>query len=527
MKSMDAADGNTRALVLIVADDTGQDLEAVLSRMVEKRANNPRWHFLCVDGGSANESARAAARWLQANRVDNADVLRSPLKQGPGGCQKLGFRYAIEAGFDFVIKPGADGRDTPELLPRCLEALEQEHASVIVGSATGHRTQSRHIDEASSPEARRFRMPAGRRMLNRLQGLIAGHRLSDYQCDFRAYTSAFLRSIPFEINTNDLHFDTEILLQALNVGAGIEELDLPLRRRGETDRGRGYKYAIDVIRATVVYRMHHFGMFCSLKHRHLGSERYRDKTWIPYSSHARALEVVRRVAPRSLVDIGCGPGHVARLIEEMGVRVTGIDRELPLPHSLTGFHQWDLEKTPLPVDALAFEMVLMLDIIEHLANPEDFLVALRNVSERAASEEPARVVITTPNIAFASIRLNLLLGRFNYAERGILDITHKRLFTRRSLITALEDCGYQVEQLAGIGAPFDAVMGGRLGRFLGIVSGALADLWPSLFAFQFLVVCRPLPGVRQLLSESRRLSTLPPFRASRSSNRASGASQDV
>ena len=50
--------------------------------------------------------------------------------------------------------------------------------------------------------------------------------------------------------------------------------------------------------------------------------------------------------------------------------------------------------------------------------------------------------------------------------------------------------------------PFAAVVGGRTGRFLGLVSDAAARLWPSLFAFQFLVVCRPLPGVRQLLRDS-------------------------
>ncbi len=499
-----------RALALIVVE-AERDLETLLSRVVRGYVNDPRWHFLCVCGASSSSSAQAAARRLRAERVDNADILRSPVNQGLGGYQKLGFRYAIEAGFDLVVKPGGYGESASELLPRFLEAFESTGADVILGSPA-----------RDSPKAKsggvRYRKHAVSRALTLFQSLITGRRLGDYQSGFRAYSNAFLRSVPFEINTNDLHFDTEILLQALNVGAAIEELDVPHPRRGEAVRGRGLGYAASELRATAAYRMHQFGMLCSLKYRQLGSDRYRDKTWVPYSSHAEALKIVRRTAPRSLLDLGCGPGHVGRLCEAMGVRVTGIDRESPLPDSLTDFHRWDLEQTPLPVDALSFDMVLMLDIIEHLANPEDFLVSLRGSSERSASDQPARVVITTPNIAFASIRLNLLLGRFNYAERGILDITHKRLFTRRSLLTTLEDCGYRIEQLRGIGAPFDAVMGGRSGRFLGIVSGALSRVWPSLFAFQFLVVCRPLPGARQLLSESQQLSARQsPLRRSRSS----------
>ncbi len=503
--------GSTRALGLIVVGDIGGDLETLLSSVVREYADNPRWHFLYVDGASSSISGQAAARWLEADRISNADILNSPISQGQGGYQKLGFRYAIEAGFDLVVKLSGDVQTASKLLTCFLEVFERTGADVILGSPTPEPTET-------SSDAVSYDRDLGSRALTFLQALITGRRLGDYQSRIRAYSTDFLRSIPFEINTNDRHFDTEILLQAINAGADVEEVDVPLQRRGSTGRGRGFKYAVNELRTTIAYRMHRFGMLCSLKYRQLGSNRYRDKTWVPFSSHARALEVVRRAGPRSLLDIGCGPGHVAKLCEAMGVRVTGIDRESPLPGSVSDFHQWDLDRTPLPVDALAFDMVLILDVIEHLANPEDFLVSLRNASDRSASEEPTRVVITTPNVAFASIRLNLLLGRFNYAERGILDITHKRLFTRRSLLSTLEDCGYRAEWIGGIGAPFDAVMGGRIGRFLGIVSGALARLWPAMFAFQFLVVCRPLPGVRQLLSESRRVSADSPFHPNRSSN---------
>ena len=49
------------------------------------------------------------------------------------------------------------------------------------------------------------------------------------------------------------------------------------------------------------------------------------------------------------------------------------------------------------------------------------------------------------------------------------------------------------------------MIGGKLGRFLQSVTGLLARIWPGAFAFQFLVTCRPMPGVEQILSTREQL----------------------
>ncbi|MFT5696212.1 MAG: hypothetical protein ACI9QQ_002192, partial [Myxococcota bacterium] len=56
-----------------------------------------------------------------------------------------------------------------------------------------------------------------------------------------------------------------------------------------------------------------------------------------------------------------------------------------------------------------------------------------------------------------------------------------------------------------VGVPWEAVIGGSLGRFLQGVTGAMARIWPSAFAFQFMVTCRPMPGVEQILSTREQL----------------------
>jgi len=194
---------------------------------------------------------------------------------------------------------------------------------------------------------------------------------------------------------------------------------------------------------------------------------------------------------------------VAARCKSLGIEVAGVDFEEPTTGTTNAFYRVDLERELLPVDPFAYEAVLLLDVIEHLGEPEAFLLALRNHSRYLRSDRPAPlVVLSTPNVAFAAVRLNLLLGRFPYAERGVLDITHKRLFTRSTLLAMLRDCGYQIESVRAVPVPFEAVMAGTLGKALGGLANLLAKLAPRLFAFQFLVTCRPLPGVAEVLREA-------------------------
>lgn len=493
-----------RVLIFIVAYQAARHLESVLDRIPRDLIDNPDIAILVIDDGSGDASAEIASAWAERHHAANVSVLRNPVNQGYGGNQKIGYRLAVETGFDFVVLLHGDGQYAPELLPQFIEIWRRSAADVVLGS--------RMTDLAS---ARRGRMPLykliGNRVLTTFQNLATGRRISEYHTGYRGYSTAFLRSVPFELNTNDFHFDTEILLQAFHVGAAIEEFAIPTFYGDEISRVNGVRYAKAVIAATVRYRMHQIGMLCDLRYRRLDTGRYEEKTYMSYSSHALAMEEVGRVKPARLIDIGCGPGFIARHCTALGIEVTGLDASPPLPGTMAHFRLTNLETDPTPTDVMEFDMVLLLDVIEHLAEPEEFLLNLRNRSVATSAPHAAPVfVISTPNVAFLGIRLNLLFGRFNYAERGILDITHKRLFTRKSLLSALDQCGYDVERVRGSAIPFQAVVRGRWGAVLGKLSEIAARVWPSLFAFQFVVTCRPRPGVLQLIRNSEQHRLLDP-----------------
>ena len=82
----------------------------------------------------------------------------------------------------------------------------------------------------------------------------------------------------------------------------------------------------------------------------------------------------------------------------------------------------------------------------------------------------------------------------------------------------LRVCGYEIERVHGVGVPFSAVMPGRTGRMLGWAANLLAKVWPSLFAFQILVECRPRPGVNQVLRNAIRIHELPSVNGSQENN---------
>ena len=326
----------------------------------------------------------------------------------------------------------------------------------------------------------------------------------------RVYRRTLLTRIPFELNDDGNEFEDDLTRQQQHIQAAHEILTAPSHTSWPAlPSGAGFSRWLADLR----FRLHGLGIWCSLKYRDLTPARYRDKSDTLYSSHQLAIAEVAALKPKTLLDLGCGPGFVSRQCRRLGIHVHGVDMAHPLPDTVSEFTQCNLDQGPWPFDIWQYDVVLLLDVIEHLSAPEQFLLELRHSTDCHDGSANVRrstrpcLILTTPNIAFATIRLGLLLGRFNYADRGILDMTHRRLFTRQSLCTAIRDSGYDIEAIRPVPAPFAAILPGRIGSLLNGLAALAARACPGWFAFQWLVKCRPRPGVGHLAVRSGNEST--------------------
>lgn len=483
-----------RVLIFVVAYNAERTIESVLARIPVSLADKFDVEILAIDDSSPDRTFEVGYKVEMAGSSPfPLRVLFNPVNQGYGGNQKIGYHYAIKSNFDFVALLHGDGQYAPEVLPELLKPLDEGIADAVFGS--------RMLNPGA---ARKGGMPlykfVGNKILTSFQNRMLHTNLSEFHSGYRIYSVSALKKLPFDRNTNDFHFDTEIIIQLIKSRMRIQEIAIPTYYGDEICHVNGLKYAWEVTKSTIRSRAHELSVFYDSKFdcdpEHEANAHYEAKIGYP-SSHSAVLDLVP--AGSKVVEMGCAGGHLCALLErQRGCKCTGVDIH-PLPQNivLNRFIQHDLNVGPPELAFTDYDYVLLLDVIEHLVSPEVFLDRLRESMKFCTR---TKLVVTTPNVGFISVRLMLLFGQFNYGKRGILDLTHKRLFTIGSIGHLFEQRGFQVSTCRGIPAPFPLALGlGSLSRFLLGLNKLLIRLLPALFSYQVMIVAEPRPSLEVLL----------------------------
>jgi glycosyltransferase involved in cell wall biosynthesis len=481
-----------RLLILIVAYNAESTLATVLDRLPAVVLTDFDCEVLVIDDASDDRTFERGLSYRQSHTALSITVMRNQSNQGYGGNQKVGYAYAVQEGFDIVALVHGDGQYAPEELPNLLTPIVAGTADAVFGSRMLVRGA-----------ARRGGMPLykllGNKVLSRAQNALAGVRLSEWHSGYRLYRVSTLASVRYGSNSNDFCFDTEIILQLVNAGANITETAIPTYYGDEICRVDGLRYAAQVMRASLGNALHRHGLVHQRRFEPIasGNDHYGLKLGFA-SSHSWALDAVPDGA--RVLDLGAGPGGLASELAMKGCPTAVVDVVLPT-HLTPGVvtHVADLNE-PLDLPIQNFDYYLMLDVIEHLKDPEAFLDDLR----ARLDDSPRTLIITTPNIAFIVPRLMLLFGQFNYGQTGILDRTHTRLFTFRTLRRLLRDSGFQIQVMKGIPAPIPKAIGDtRLSRALLRLNQMLIRISPGLFSYQIFVMATITPDVAYVLSSTR------------------------
>lgn len=468
-----------RVAIFIVAYNAERHIERVLARI-------PTWiaerlaEIYVIDDYSTDNTIAAAERVDWPEHYAPLRLYRTPYNQGYGGNQRLGYLYAIEQGFDIVVLLHGDGQYAPEALPHLL-APYAAGADAVFGS--------RFIDRGG---ARRGGMPLykwlGNRILTRAQNALLGARMSEMHSGYRSYRTAVLKQIPFTSNSLGFDFDADIIVQLHAAGFAVTEVPIPTYYGDEICHVNGMQYAWQCVKTALKYRLMQFEIFYDPKfdiRRHNPS---------PYTvKHApTSLHYFIRNLPlapgTSLIDVGGGDGTATgRSFAERGLDVTCIDQYAGADdrrikqHAVNLDAPWDEQFESAPYDA-----ALALDVLEHLQSPE------RGAAEIFGRlKSGGKLYASTGNVAFVALRLMLIAGWFNYGRRGILDLTHRRLFTVDSFRRLLKNAGFRVDRVQGFGPPLADLSGGKAGLLtvLDHVLAWLARTWPTLFAYQILIEC--------------------------------------
>lgn len=221
------------------------------------------------------------------------------------------------------------------------------------------------------------------------------------------------------------------------------------------------------------------------------------------------------ITNRKVLDIGCGTGVLGVELRKNGNYIYGVDisaEELSIAKNRLNFvNQIDIMQdiSVLPND---FDVIIFADILEHMSDPLAILKKFIN-----HLKDRGEIIISVPNVACYNMRLALLLGQFNYKDYGLLDNTHLRFFTKKTIRRLIKDAGLQIVKVDV--TPFFArplfrlykvifckeSLGGELEekilssksfqiykKWIFPLEWLLTKAYPTLLAYQFIIVAKKI-----------------------------------
>lgn len=211
------------------------------------------------------------------------------------------------------------------------------------------------------------------------------------------------------------------------------------------------------------------------------------------SSHRILIHLIRRYAPGGkLLDLGAAGGELGAALRPHFRKTTGfeydINRIAELRSRFDRVVIADLERVwHLPWNNQA---IVLADVLEHLKDPARVLELCR----RSLAPD-GFIFVSVPNIANITTRLGLLFGVFQYRERGILDATHLRFYTKKTIREEIERAGFEIVVLRGSSIPIRLIAPRAVPEMV-IRAGertlsGITYLWRALFAYQIIIAARP------------------------------------
>ncbi len=359
-----------KVLIFMLAYNAAKTIRDTIKRLPTSN-NKYELEILIVDDASIDNTFDIAKKFKKKKNLNlQITILRNPINQGFGGNVKIGFMYAIKNNFDFIALTHGDGQYPPEEIPKQLIPLLSNKCDAVFGSRMLEGFQSL---KGGMP-IYKF---VGNKVTTWIENFLIGTSLSEFHTGQRLFSVKTLKKIPFKLNSNDYHFDTQIIIQLYLLKARIIEMPIKTHYGDEVCHVNGWKYCWNVCKEALLIKLQKTGII--YKRRYDTNQNFYQNyhSFKPFGFMKIHEVVLENIKKKSMViEFGSGNGIISKMLKKKKCKILGLDKNPPRKKILDKFLKVDLDENlnvlkKINIDE--YNYVLIIDLINHLKYPEKFM----------------------------------------------------------------------------------------------------------------------------------------------------------
>ena len=183
---------------------------------------------------------------------------------------------------------------------------------------------------------------------------------------------------------------------------------------------------------------------------------------------------------RRILDVGCGVGKTGQVLREKGFEeIFGVEVDSRAAHQAMPFYKevivGDVDRDILPFAEGFFDCILYGDVLEHLIDPWRVLDRHRGILQ-----DDGTIICSVPNVRYYGVLRSLIFkGEWDYTPLGILDRTHLRFFTLKTIEDMLRETGFEVKRV---------IKKKRCGKIMRLLNKLLLDGLIDFLVVQYRIV---------------------------------------
>ena len=237
-----------KILIFIPAYNVEKKITKVLNKIPKIVFNKYNIKIIVIEDNSSDKTLSVIKKVIK-KKGDKIKIylIVNKKNKGYGGVQKIAFNYAIKKNFKYVVMLHGDNQYPANKILLLIKPLLTNKYDAVFGSRM-----------INSINALKGGMPLykylGNIALTFFQNLVLSSNLSEFHSGYRSYKVSSLKKIKFRSNTNDFHFDTEIIIQFLKNNLKIKEIAMSTHYGDEISHLRSIPYGLNIVRSTLVSR---------------------------------------------------------------------------------------------------------------------------------------------------------------------------------------------------------------------------------------------------------------------------------